>query len=74
MLNSEKQDEIVMSITKGSLWFYPSLKEEIEKVAKREGVTQTALVNVIVSLALSDENQVKKAAYLIKHLEVKWPS
>jgi len=63
-----------MTIAKGSLWFYPSLKEEIEKVAKKEGVAQTAPVNLIVSLALSDEKQVKRAAYLIKHLEVKRPS
>jgi len=62
------------TITTGSLWFYPSLKKEIEKAAKKEGVTQTALVNVIVSMALSDEKQVKRAAYLIKNLEVKWPS
>ena len=61
-------------VTKGTLWFYPEVKAQIEKVAKTEGITQSALVNVLVSMALSDPQRVKTAADLIKQLDVKWPS
>lgn len=57
----------------GSVWLFPEVKKDVDNLAKTNKISRQAIVNLAVSLQLSDPREVKRVISLAKKLRLKWP-